>query len=78
MTKFDDKLQLALGFRVMGATGRSGDSGEVGSIGPLKTATAALSSGLLPWGPGCQLWFFKKGLKLCFYVTFHSFKLFAH
>lgn len=41
MTKFDDKLQLALGFHVMGATGRSGDSGEVGSIGPLKTATAA-------------------------------------
>ena len=29
MTKFDDKLQLALGFRVMGATGRGGDSGEV-------------------------------------------------
>lgn len=41
MTKFADKLQLALGFRVMGTTGRSADSGKVGRIGPLKTATAA-------------------------------------
>ena len=41
MPKFDDKLQLALGFSVMGAVGRSGDRGEVGNIGPLETATAA-------------------------------------
>lgn len=41
MPKFDDKLQLALDYSVMGAIGRSGDCGKVGNIGPLKIATAA-------------------------------------
>lgn len=41
MPKFNDKLQLTLGFSVMGAIGRSGDCGEVGNIGPLETAPAA-------------------------------------
>lgn len=41
MPKFNDKLQLTLGFSVMGTIGRSGDCGEVGNIGPLETAPAA-------------------------------------